>query len=124
MGLLAVVLFVSDFFHPLGAFAVFDAGNGNMGHGRSGRRAVPVFDARRTLEHISGPEFFDCAVSSACPANAKGHHKVLACGMRMPKGTRTGLKRDIGSGDAGVPAMVKKDVLHLVIGAHKFFLPK
>ena len=54
-----LILFVADLFHPVHGFAVELFLNGDVRHGRGGRRAVPVFLARRKPDHVARPDFFN-----------------------------------------------------------------
>src|SRR5918996_2433043 len=50
---LALVLFITDLFHPIDDLAVDMFLDGDMGHGRRRRRAVPVLDGRRNPDDVA-----------------------------------------------------------------------
>jgi hypothetical protein len=56
-----LVLFVADLFHPVNRFAVELFLNGDVRHRRRRRGAMPMLLARRELDHVTGPNFFDRA---------------------------------------------------------------
>ena len=51
-----VVLFIADFLHPGDVLATGRAGDGQVGHGGRRSCAVPVLDARRARDHVTGAD--------------------------------------------------------------------
>jgi hypothetical protein len=49
-------LFVADLFQPVDGLAVELFLNGDVGHGRGGRGAMPVLLARRDPDHVARPD--------------------------------------------------------------------
>ena len=91
-----IVLPICDCFHPVRAFAIFDAGNGNMGHGCIRGSAMPVFHGRRAPHFVSCPDFSHPAVFCAGKPLAGCHYQMLPGNMGMPEGAGTRLKGDTG----------------------------
>src|SRR5260221_2474332 len=95
-----MILLVTDLYHPVDRLAFEFLLNGDMRHGRRGRRPVPVLLARREPDHIAGPDFLDGPTPPLGPAAAGRHDESLAERMRVPSGPRARLKGDAGSAHA------------------------
>src|SRR5947199_5782659 len=89
-----VVLFVADFFHPVDGFAIQRFVDGDVLHGCSRRRAVPVLFARLEPDDVAGPDLLDRPALTLHKAIAKGDDQRLPEWMRVPCGARAGLERD------------------------------
>src|SRR5712691_5136681 len=57
VGTRGLVLFVADLLHPLDDFAVALFLNGDMGHGRGRRGAMPMLFFRRAPDHVARSYF-------------------------------------------------------------------
>ncbi len=88
-----LVLFVADLFHPVNHFAVERFLNGDVGHGRGWRGAVPMFLARREPDHVTGPNLFDRAAptlrSLAASRDDQGLAQADGCARRSGHRART-----------------------------------
>src|SRR5207237_3954680 len=91
------VLLVADVLHPVDHLAVLLFLNGDMGHGRGRRSAVPVLLAGRKPNHITGPDLLDRAALALSPAASGCDYQRLAEGMRMPCGSRAWLESYAGA---------------------------
>jgi hypothetical protein len=97
---LFAILLVADLFHPLNDFAVEIFGDGKVGHGGSGRSAMPMFFAGRKPNDIAGSDFFDRATLALRPAATGADYERLSEGMRVPCRPRARFKRHAGAGNA------------------------
>ena len=68
--------------------------DGDVGHGRGRRGAVPVLLARREPDDIAGPDLLDRAALALDPAAAGRDDQRLAERMRVPGGAGAGLEGD------------------------------
>ena len=98
--LLSPVLLIAHVFHPLDDFTVERFLNGNMRHRARRRSAVPMFLTRRKPDHITRPNFFDCAAPTLRPSEAGRDDQRLTEWMRVPCGASTRLERDACSRNA------------------------
>ncbi len=73
-------MFGGDFFHPIGGLAVEHLDDGDVGHGRGGCGAVPMFFARREPDDVTRANFLDRSSPTLHPAAAAGHDERLASG--------------------------------------------
>src|SRR5947209_6775984 len=96
-----VVLLVADLLHPVHRLAVERLLDGDVGHGRGRRGAVPVLLARREPDHVAGPNLLDRASPALRQAAAGRHDESLPERVRVPGGAGAGLEGDAGSGRAG-----------------------
>ena len=87
-------------FQPVHCFAVEGFLDGDVGHGGSGRSAVPVFLARREADDVAGVNFFNRPAFALSPTGADSDYKGLAERMRVPCGASAWLESDAGSGGA------------------------
>ena len=87
------VLLVGDFLHPVDSLPVELFHYCDVGHRRGRRCAVPVLDAGRTPDHVSGPDFLFGLAPALRPAASRGDNQRLPQRMRMPGGTRAGFER-------------------------------
>jgi len=95
------VLLVGHFFHPVHDLAACVAFlDGDMAHGGRRRGAMPVLHARRTPDHVAGPDFHDRPTPALRPANAGRHDQRLAEGMRVPVAAGAWLEGDEHAGRA------------------------
>ena len=65
------VLLVCNLLHPVDDLAVVLLLDGNVRHGRGGRRAVPMLFSRREPDHIAGVDLFDWSALAPRPAAAR-----------------------------------------------------
>src|SRR6266508_2730901 len=89
-----LILLVADVLHPVDRLAVESFLNGDMGHGRGGRGAVPVLFAGLEPDHVTRPDLLDRTTLALHPAAAERNDEDLAERVRVPCGARGGLKRD------------------------------
>src|SRR6266446_5610297 len=89
-----LVLFVADLFHPVDGLSVELLLNGDVGHGRDCRGAVPMLLTRREPDHITRPNFLDRASPALYPAAAGCHDQGLAQRVGVPCCPGARLKRD------------------------------
>jgi hypothetical protein len=95
------VLFVGDLLHPVGAFAVEQFDDGDVGHGRGRRRAVPMLFARWEPDDIARTDFLDRPAFALHPAGTGGDDQRLAQRVRVPRSARARLEGDAGAKPAG-----------------------
>src|SRR6266508_6332740 len=88
------VLFVADLVHPVDIPAVQRFLNGDVRHRRRRRCAMPMLQAGRKPDHITGPNFLDRPALALNPAAAGHDNQSLAERMRMPGGAGTRLEGD------------------------------
>src|SRR5436190_23634186 len=81
-----LVLFVADFFHPVGGLAVEALLNGDVCHGRAWRGTVPMFLPRLEPDHVSRPNVLDRTTPALGPAAASRHDQRLAQWVAVPGG--------------------------------------
>src|SRR5690348_6663517 len=94
------VLRVADVLHPVDDLAVERFLDGDVGHRRGRRGAVPMAVAGRTPDRVAGADLLDRAVLALRPAAAGGDDEDLAQRMRVPGRTRARLEGDAGAGGA------------------------
>jgi hypothetical protein len=82
---------------PLDGFAVELFLNGDVGHRRGWRGAVPVLFAGSKPDYISGMDFLDGPAPALRTTAARGDNKGLAERVRMPRGARAGFKGDVSA---------------------------
>src|SRR6266567_1663763 len=80
----ALVLLVTDLFHPVDNLPVELFLNGDVRHSRGRRRAVPVLLARRNPDHVPWTDLFDGAAPALRAAAASRDEESLTERMRMP----------------------------------------
>ena len=90
-------MFVADFFHPVDDFTVELFLNGDVGHGRGRRGAVPMLLTRRDPDHVTRPNLLDRAAPALHPAAASRHDQSLAQRVGVPGRPGAGLERDAGA---------------------------
>src|SRR5437867_2767745 len=71
-----------------------------MGHRGRRRRSVPMLQARRKPDHVTGAHFFDRTALTLNPAEPRGDDQCLAEGMGMPGAPCTWFECDAARGDA------------------------
>src|ERR1019366_3555000 len=91
------ILFVADFFHPVGRLAVKLLDNGNVRHGRCWRSTAPVLLSRRKPDHVTRPDFFDWTTPALHPAAPGRHNQGLAQRVGVPCRSSAGLEGDTGA---------------------------
>src|SRR5438874_8927286 len=74
---LLAVLLVSNLLHPVDGFAVELLLDGDVRHGRGGRRPVPMLYARRKPNDIAGPDFLSWPAPGLRPAATGRHYQRL-----------------------------------------------
>src|ERR1035441_2317679 len=79
-----LVLFVTNLFHPVDNLTVELFLNGDMGHGRGCRGAMPVFLTGRNPDDVTRPDFLHRSASTLCPAATGGHDQGLAQWVGVP----------------------------------------
>src|SRR2546427_12050210 len=72
-----LVLFVTDFLHPVNRFAVELFLNRDVRHGRGRGSAMPMLFTGREPDHVTRPNFLDGASPALCQAAASRHNKGL-----------------------------------------------
>lgn len=87
--------------HPVDGLPVEVLLDREMGHGRGGAGAVPVFFAGRKPDHIAGVDFLDRAAPALGAATAGGHDQSLAERVGVPRGAGAGLEGDAVAGRSG-----------------------
>ena len=112
--LCSLVLFVADLFHPVDHFAVELFLNGDVGHRRGWRGAVPMLLAGRNPDHVARPDFLDRAAPTLRPAATGRHDQGLAERMCVPCRPRAGLE-----GDAGAERARRSGRIEQRIDAHR-----
>src|SRR2546421_6160185 len=60
---------------------------------------MPMLQARRKPDHITGANFLDRSAFALNPAEARGDNQCLAEGMRVPGGTGARLERHAAAAD-------------------------
>src|SRR3981081_3831505 len=93
------VLFVADLFHPIDILAVRRFLNSDGRHRRRRRCAMPMLQAKRKPDYITGPNFLDRAALTLNPAQARDDDQCLAERMRMPGGAGARLECDAATAD-------------------------
>src|SRR5664279_2660493 len=94
------VLRVADVLQPFDDLAVEFFLNGDMGHRRGSRGAVPMFLAGRKPDHIARPDFLDRAALALRPAAASRDDQGLTQRMGVPRRSGARFKGDARAGDA------------------------
>src|SRR4051794_41753344 len=74
----------------------------DVGHEPVGSRAVPVLFAGLDVDDVAGPNLLDLAAATCDEADAVGDVQRLASRVRVPGGTRTWSKPDVGAADRGL----------------------
>ena len=74
--------------------------DGDVGHGRGGRGAVPVLFSGRKPDDVAGTDLLDGPAPALGAAAAGGDDEGLAERMGVPGGARAGLEGDAGADDA------------------------
>src|SRR5690348_11289638 len=92
------VLRVADVLHPVDDLAVERFLDGDVGHRRGRRGAMPVAVARRAEDHVAGADLLDRAVLALRPAAAGRDDEYLAQRMRVPGRARARLEGDARAG--------------------------
>src|SRR5687767_9240916 len=87
--------------HPVDSLAIERFLNGDMGHRRGGRRAMPMFLARREPGHVSGADLLNGPTLTLNQAVAGRDDQGLAQRMRVPRGAGAGLEGHARAADAG-----------------------
>ena len=93
------ILLVADLLHPVDHLAVELFLNGDVGHGRGRRGAMPVLLAGREPDHVAGPDLLDRAALALHPAAAGRDDQRLPERMRVPGSASARLERDAGALD-------------------------
>src|SRR4051794_30296814 len=93
------VLFVADLFHPADVLDIKRLLDGNMGHRRGRRRAMPMLESWRKPHGVARPHLFNRSALALYPSQSRGDDQALAQRMRVPRGPGTGLKCDLTSAD-------------------------
>src|SRR5215204_3281852 len=91
---LAAILFITDLFHPIDDLALDMFLDGDMGHGRHRRGAVPVLDGRGNPDDVARADLFHQAAPLLNAADTRRHDENLAERMRVPGAARARLERD------------------------------
>src|SRR2546422_3322558 len=94
LGLGGPVLFVADFFHPVGGLAVEPFLNGDVRHRRGCLRSMPMLFTGLDRDHITWSNFLDRTSPALYQAAASCHDKGLAQRVAMPSRPSARLKRD------------------------------
>src|SRR3954453_6014477 len=87
-----VELFIGDFLQPGDVLPVYRAGNGEVGHRGGGGSAMPVLDARRAPNNVTGPDFLHGPAPFLGKSHTRNHQEMLSGRMRMPSRARTRLE--------------------------------
>jgi hypothetical protein len=87
-----LVLFVGDLLHPVDGLAVECLLNGDVGHRRGRRGAVPVFLIGLEPDYISRVDFLDRSTLALYQAAARRDDEDLAKGMDVPCRASAGLE--------------------------------
>src|SRR4051794_28919708 len=98
------VLLVGDVFEPVDGLAVELLLDGDVGHRRRGRRAVPVLFAGGEPHDVTGANLFNGSAPALDAAGPGGHDQRLAERMGMPRGACAWLEcngRTRSSGGSG-----------------------
>ena len=110
VGLRILVLFVADVLHPVDYFAVLLFLDGDVGHGRRWRGAVPVLLAGGEPDDVAGTDLLDWAAPALCPAAARGDDESLAERMRVPGSPRARLECHAGALNEGRIGRLKERI--------------
>jgi hypothetical protein len=117
-------LFVTDLFLPLDDFAVELFLNGDMGHGRGWRGAMPMLLLRRAPDHITRSYFHFWTTFALYPATPRRDNQGLTERMGMPRRPGAGLERDtratrarrIGCFEQGIDTHIAGEILGMSFG--------
>lgn len=71
------------------------------GRDRLMNHGLPMLHARRTPEHVTGPDFLNGAAPALSPAKSRGHDQVLSERVRVPGGAGAGLEGHAAHRNAG-----------------------
>src|SRR4051794_73073 len=105
------IMLVGHRLQPLHIFTAGRAGDRDMAHGGGGRRAMPVFDARRGPDDIARFDLALWAPFFLHPSGTGGDDEHLPRGVRMPGGTGAGRKDELAA--RGAQALLgTKEGLH------------
>src|SRR2546428_7644205 len=96
LGLGGPVLFVADFFHPVGGLAVEPFLNGDVRHCRGCLRPVPMLLAGLDRDHITWSNLLDRVSPALYQAAASCHDQGLAQRVGMPSRPSAWLKGNTG----------------------------
>src|SRR3954451_12293981 len=88
------ILLVADVLHPVDHLAVDRLLDGDVRHGRRGRRPVPVLLARWEPDDVTGADLLDRPSLSLGPAAARRDDERLAERVRVPRRPCPRLDRD------------------------------
>jgi hypothetical protein len=94
------VSLVADVLELVDGLAVQRLLNGDVGHGRGRRRAVPMFLAGLEPHDITRSNFLDWSALALNSAAARRDDQELAKRMSMPCGASAGFERDRVAGRA------------------------
>src|ERR1700737_634118 len=94
MSPLGLVLFVAHFLHPVDGLAVQRLLNGDVGHRRSRRCAMPVLLTGLEPDYIPWTDLFDRPALALHPAAPEDDDQRLTQWMRVPCRARAGLEGD------------------------------
>src|SRR5262249_26327143 len=92
----ALILFIADLLHPVHDRAIKRFLQSNVGHGRGGCSAMPVFLPRRGPDHVSWMNRLDRTIPALRTAAPCRHDQGLAQRVGMPGGARTRLEGHAG----------------------------
>ena len=95
------VLLIAHVFQPIDHLAVEPLLDGDVRHGRTRRRPVPVLLARREPDHVAGTDLLDRATLPLDPAAAGRDDEGLAQRVGVPGRPGPGLQRDAVAGRTG-----------------------
>ena len=87
-------------FRPIRVLSVKLLHNGNVGHRRGWRGAVPMFLAGRNPDNVAWPDFLHRSAPKLNSAATCCHDQSLAQWMGVPCGTRSALEGHAGAYDA------------------------
>lgn len=93
----SVVLFFTNFFHPVNGFAIELLLDGDMSHSGCGSGSMPMLFTGRKPDHITRPNFLYRFTIALSPAAASRDNQSLAQRMRVPCSPCAGLERNAGT---------------------------
>ena len=106
----APVLIVADLFHPVDDFSIELLLNGNVGHGGSRGRTMPMFLSRGEPDHVAGTNLLDGSAFALNPSAASHDNESLTERMGMPCGPRAGFEGYAGTLDERRIGCLKKRI--------------
>ncbi len=92
-----LILLIGDVFHPISDGSIQPLLNCDVGHSGCGRSAMPVPFAWLKPNGVSRSHLLDWAAGPPNPATTSGDDQSLTKRIRMPCGTRAGIKSDVCS---------------------------